>query len=127
MKNSGMEWLKQAEYDLETAEYLFSGGRYLYYSVFMCHLAIEKALKGLYENIIGDFPPKTHNLLYLLKKIEKVPEENMSQFIVTLNQVSITTRYPDTLEKTQEYFTQERTSNILSQTHEVLKWIKKQL
>lgn len=126
MKRSAIEWLKQAEYDLETAEYLFSGGRYVY-SVFMCHLAIEKALKGLYENIIEDFPPKTHNLLYLLKKIEKVPEENMSQFIVTLNQVSITTRYPDTLEKTQEYFTQERTSNILSQTHEVLKWIKKQL
>ena len=126
MKRSAIEWLKQAEYDLETAEYLFSGGRYVY-SVFMCHLAIEKALKGLYENIIEDFPPKTHNLLYLLKKIEKVPEENMSQFIVTLNQVNITTRYPDTLEKTQEYFTQERTSNILSQTHEVLKWIKKQL
>ena len=126
MKRSAIEWLKQAEYDLETAEYLFSGGRYVY-SVFMCHLAIEKALKGLYENIIEDFPPKTHNLLYLLKKIEKVPEENMGQFIVTLNQVSITTRYPDTLEKTQEYFTQEKTSHILSQTHEVLKWIKKQL
>jgi HEPN domain-containing protein len=126
MKRSAIEWLKQAEYDLETAEYLFSGGHHVY-SVFICHLAIEKALKGLYENIIEDFPPKTHNLLYLLKKIEKVPEENMSQFIVTLNQVSITTRYPDTLEKTQEYFTQERTSNILSQTHEVLKWIKKQL
>jgi len=121
-----MEWLKQAEYDLETAEYLFSGGRYLY-SVFMCHLAIEKALKGLYENIFGDFPLKTHNLLYLLKKIGKIPEENISQFIVTLNQVSITTRYPDTLEKTQEYFTQEKTSHILSQTHEVLIWIKKQL
>ena len=85
MKSSAIEWLKQAEYDLETAEYLFSGGRYVY-SVFMCHLAIEKALKGLYENIIGDFPPKTHNLLYLLKKIGKIPEESISQFIVTLNQ-----------------------------------------
>lgn len=126
MKSSGMEWLKQAEYDLETTEYLFSGGRYLY-SVFMCHLAIEKALKGLYEKIIGDFPPKTHNLLYLLKKIDKKPEESISQFIVTLNQVSITTRYPETLEKTQEYFTQEKTSSILSQNHEVLIWIKKQL
>jgi len=50
-----MEWLKQAEYDLETAEYLFSGGRYLY-SVFMCHLAIEKALKGLYEKYYWGFP-----------------------------------------------------------------------
>jgi HEPN domain-containing protein len=83
MKRSAIEWLKQAEYDLETAEYLFSGGHHVY-SVFMCHLAIEKALKGLYENLIGDSLPKTHNLLYLLKKTEKVPEENMSQFSLLL-------------------------------------------
>ena len=70
MKSSGMEWLKQAEYDLETAEYLFSGGRYLY-SVFMCHLAIEKALKGLYEKIIGDFPPKLIICFIYLKKLIK--------------------------------------------------------
>ena len=57
MKRSAIEWLKQAEYDLETAEYLFSGGRYLY-SVFMCHLAIEKALKGLYEKYYWGFPTK---------------------------------------------------------------------
>ncbi len=126
MKRNTLEWLKQAEYDLETAEYLFSGGRYVY-SVFMCHLSIEKALKGLYEIIIGDFPPKTHNLLYLLKKIDKKPEEALTQFIITLNQISITTRYPDTLEKAQEYFNLEKTSHILSQTHEVIIWIKKQL
>jgi HEPN domain-containing protein len=41
------EWFKQADYDLETAETLLKTGRYIY-AVFMCHLSIEKALKGLY-------------------------------------------------------------------------------
>ncbi len=58
------EWLKQAEYDMDTAEYMFKGGRFLY-TVFMCHSSIEKALKGLYSQKLKKVPPKTHNLLYL--------------------------------------------------------------
>jgi HEPN domain-containing protein len=42
-----VEWFKQADYDLETAEAMFITGRYIY-TVFMCHLSIEKELKGLY-------------------------------------------------------------------------------
>ena len=38
------EWLAQDRYDMDTAAYMFRGGRYMY-TVFMCHLAIEKALK----------------------------------------------------------------------------------
>ncbi len=38
------EWLAQADYDIETAELMISGGRH-FYAVFMCHLAVEKALK----------------------------------------------------------------------------------
>jgi HEPN domain-containing protein len=39
------EWLRQADYDIDAAEYMYQGGRYVY-AVFMCHLAIEKALKA---------------------------------------------------------------------------------
>ena len=44
MSNKHEEWLKQADYDMDTAELMFSGGRY-FYAVFMCHLSIEKALE----------------------------------------------------------------------------------
>ncbi len=54
---------------MDTAEYMFQGGRYLYV-VFMCHLSIEKALKGLYFEKLREIPPKVHNLVYLLKKID---------------------------------------------------------
>jgi hypothetical protein len=62
MDKRAAEWLKQADYDMGTAEFMAKGGRY-FYAVFMCHLAIEKALKGLYEQNLHEIPPKTHNLL----------------------------------------------------------------
>ena len=51
------EWLAQARYDMDTAAYMFKGGRYMY-TVFMCHLAIEKALKGMYAEQVGKEPPE---------------------------------------------------------------------
>ena len=47
MEKQTQEWLNQSDYDMDTAEYMHQGGRHIY-AVFMCHLAIEKALKGLY-------------------------------------------------------------------------------
>jgi len=54
------EWLKQADYDMDTADAMHTGGRY-FYAIFMCHLSIEKGLKGLYykglvKKICGRFP-----------------------------------------------------------------------
>ncbi|MFB3895377.1 MAG: HEPN domain-containing protein [bacterium] len=57
------EWFKQAEYDLDTAKVMFNSGRY-FYTIFMCHLSIEKALKGLYAKVFGKDPIKTHDLNY---------------------------------------------------------------
>ena len=51
------EWFKQADYDMETAEFMFKGERY-FYTVFMCHLSIEKALKGLIIQKNKEAPPK---------------------------------------------------------------------
>jgi len=48
MGKDPQEWLRQADYDMATSEYMYTGGRYIY-AVFMCHLALEKALKGIYQ------------------------------------------------------------------------------
>ena len=47
---------------------MFKEDRY-FYAIFMCHLAIEKALKGLYQLKLEQVPPKTHNLIYLLDSL----------------------------------------------------------
>lgn len=67
------EWFKQADYDIKAADVLFDGGKYIY-TIFMCHLSIEKALKGLYQKNLNEVPPKVHNLVYLIEKMGlKIP------------------------------------------------------
>jgi HEPN domain-containing protein len=43
---SSKEWLLQSDYDITTAEAMYESGRY-FYAVFMCHLSLEKCLKGM--------------------------------------------------------------------------------
>lgn len=120
-----MEWLKQADYDIDTAEYMVNGKRF-FYAVFMCHMAVEKALKGLYQQRLSQIPPKTHNLIFLLSEMGVKPPETEGHFIAKLNEANITTRYPENIEILQTVFTQSVTQQILVQTRDVLKWIKKQ-
>lgn len=60
------EWLIQSDYDFNTAKDMFKAGRYIY-TVYMCHLAIEKALKSLVSLATKEAPPRTHNLIQLAK------------------------------------------------------------
>ncbi len=92
----------------------------------MCHLAIEKALKGLYQFKLEQVPPKTHNLVYLLDKIGIMPGERIGKFMVKLNEANIATRYPDNLAALQRNYTEEITDIILKNTREALEWIKQQ-
>jgi len=126
MRDKPQEWLKQADYDMDTAEFMFAGGRY-FYAVFMCHLSIEKASKGLYYKKLKAVPPKTHNLVYLINNIGIKPPEVIGKFIVMLNEAHVATRYPENLEKLQKDYTQAIVKDILSKGKEVLTWIKKQL
>jgi len=118
------EWLKQAEYDLETAMDMFKTGKYIY-TVFMCHLSIEKALKGLYAKKFKKDPPKIHNLNYLCEKVQLNFSEDLQDFIDNLNDLSILTRYPDELERILNDYTSEATKEILEKTKELLLCLKK--
>jgi HEPN domain-containing protein len=106
MSKDHKEWILQAEYDMETADIMFNAGRY-FYAVFMCHLAIEKALKGIFLLKTGEIPPKTHNLIFLLSKTTIKPNEDIGIFITELNEANITTRYPDDLRNMQKEYSKE--------------------
>jgi len=119
------EWLKQAEYDMETADLMFSGSRF-FYAVFMCHLALEKALKGLYKKQFQKMPEKTHNLIFFLEQLQISPPEPVGKFIVRLNEASVATRYPETLAIISKNYSQEIAADIINESREALKWIKQQ-
>ena len=123
MSKDHKEWILQAEYDMETADIMFDAGRY-FYAVFMCHLSIEKALKGIFLLKLGEIPPKTHNLIYLLGKMGVLPDENIRKFIARLNETSVITRYPEDIKDLQKIYTREIVATIIEQSKETLNWIK---
>lgn len=120
------EWLKQSEYDIKTAEAMFVAKRYIYV-VFMCHLSIEKSLKGLYQKKLGKVPPKVHNLLFLIETVGLKLPDNLYEAVFSLNRASIPTRYPEDLKKMQKDYPKRKTETLLVQSKEVLKWLKKEL
>lgn len=116
------EWFKQADYDLGTAEAMFRSRRYIY-SIFMCHLCLEKALKGLLAKR-GVIPPKSHDLVFLLERVEcDIPEQH-ADFLEMLNEVSVPTRYPDELDKLLTQYPRKRTVEIMGRCREVYEWLR---
>ncbi len=93
----------------------------------MCHLSIEKALKGHYQQRLDKIPPKVHNLIFLIEKIGLKLPDDLYDLVFNLNRVSIPTRYPDDLQKMQKDYNKKNTGIILEKSKGVLRWLKEQL
>ncbi len=117
------EWLNQLDYDYETAKIMFDAGRY-FYAVFMCHLSIEKALKGLYLKRIKKAPPKIHTLNYFIEKLDLKCSKEQTDFIDNMDDAGVATRYPETLSLISSKYKKGNTEIILAKTKEALDWIK---
>lgn len=124
MEKEVQNWLDSARYDLETARDMFRSGRYIY-TVFMCHLALEKVLKAKVEEITGEEPPKTHDLEYLMKLAGLSPGEVMEDFILELSNLSVVTRYPRDFHRMLKDFSRDRVELTLSKATEAFQWIQK--
>jgi len=116
-------WVEQAEYDMDAAQLMYDGRCYPY-AVFMCHLAIEKALKGLYQRKLGTTPPRTHNLVYLMARLDLEPGEEQARFVALLSEAHAATRYPQDLEALRGYYTEPVAQEMLSNRRSILAWIK---
>jgi len=119
------EWFFQSDYDLETADQMLQSGRNVY-CIFMCHLSLEKALKGLFVKLLNEFPPKLHDLIYFVNRISLPVEDEQRDFLMSLNRMGIITRYPEDLQNMINLFSKEHTNNILEQTKLIQQWIKQQ-
>ncbi|NSW83933.1 MAG: HEPN domain-containing protein [Syntrophothermus sp.] len=115
------EWLNQSQYDLKTAEAMFKSQRNIY-AVFMCHLALEKALKAVWVKTTGEIAPRTHNLLLLAKGLNLSTDQ--LQFLAEINTANIQTRYPENLEKAIQQYDNQLTSDWIQKSKEVILWIK---
>jgi HEPN domain-containing protein/predicted nucleotidyltransferase len=91
-------WLTHAQYDLDTAEAMFSSSRW-FYVVFMCQQALEKLVKGLYTVYVDDNVPKAHSIKTVFERFEdkltvQVHQE-VRHFFDVLSGYYLGSRYPD--------------------------------
>jgi HEPN domain-containing protein len=119
-------WLDIAQYDLETANTMFNGGRWLYV-VFMCQQAVEKLVKGLYTLYVDDNVPRVHNITAIVEKFEDrlqtpVPQDKYRLFD-NLSAYYLNNRYPDFLSKLSSQINEKESKDILRETKAVFAWL----
>ena len=121
-------WLNIVDDDLDTAEYLFQGGRWLYVA-FMCHQVIEKALKAYWSSINDDDPPYTHSHIKLMEGCGLKDELNEEQlrFIAMMVPMNIEARYPQYKQNVAATLNEKACSYILDQTKQIYQWILQKL
>ena len=119
------EWFFQSDYDLETAQHMLQAGRNIY-CIFMCHLSLEKALKGLFIKRLNQDPPKIHALMYFVNRIQLALSDDNLLFINKIDSLSIPTRYPEDLKAMIALYTPTQTASIYEQTKTVQQWLKQQ-
>ena len=122
MKPHTKHWLEMAEYDLGTAEAMFRSRRYVYV-IFFCHLCLEKALKACVVEFRDEFPPYTHSLSYLLEIGGLEMPDYLSDFVFTISDLNVATRYPKDLKR----FQRAQARDYLARTREVFSWLRQRL
>lgn len=105
---------------------MFVTKRYVYV-IFMCHLAVEKALKAIVVDKTKTVPPKTHDLFFLCKLAEFELPAQHKLIVMHLNETSIPTRYPENIARLVKDYNKTTVQRYLMQTKALLKWLKVQL
>lgn len=123
MRKDTENFIFSSDYDFSTAIYMLETGRYLYV-IFMCHMAIEKVLKAIVAEVTDKVPPRTHNLIYLIKLANINVPQDMFDFIAKINNASVVTRYPEDFKRLIEDYPEDIAKEYLNNTEKVLQWLK---
>ena len=117
-----------AIYDFESAKAMLETKRYLYVG-FMCHQTIEKILKAYFCKYSSETPPYTHNLTKLAKLSSLYEEflDEQKDFLDLLEPLNIEARYPSDKELLLKSLNEQKCSELIKETEELLLWIKAKL
>lgn len=96
-EEEGRRWLEQTEEDLDSARYLFEGGKY-YLVCFMAQQTAEKALKS-YLYFKGEEAVTGHSVEQLCRRAAAFDRhfERLHQSVAVLDGFYVPTRYPNNL------------------------------
>lgn len=116
------EWFRQAGRDLRAAEHLLEGG-FFDHATMIAHLAVEKALKGLYRARFDRNPPITHDLQYLADRTDLTVPDDLRDDLDRLRGESILNLYPDRVFDPQRSFDRAHARERVSAAHALINWI----
>ena len=119
-------WVDTAEHDLRTAEHLFEKGDYAW-CLFIGHLVLEKLLKAVYVRDNQQIPPRTHNLVMLVKATTLVITAEQEQFLYRVNDFNLEARYPDVKQAFYALCTEEFTTTHFIEIKEYSQWLTSQI
>jgi HEPN domain-containing protein len=120
-------WIKSADHDLLSAESLFDSDRFDW-CLFIGNLVIEKALKAHFvKNNNNEYPPKTHDLLFIIRKLNINFTIEQLNLIEIINNFNIEARYPDEKFSFYKQCTREFTFEYFTKIKELYIWLKSQL
>jgi HEPN domain-containing protein len=116
-------WREGAREDWTVARELLERGR-TRHSLFFAHLALEKALKGLFCRATRDLAPRTHNLVRLAEATQLDLEESQLDVFAEMNAFAIEGRYPETLALPPDA---SEVRGYWERAEEVFEWLMNQL
>ncbi len=120
-------WVRIAEKDEDMIQYLMEGKRYVQ-ALFFGHLYLEKIAKALWvKNNLENVPPKTHNLLKIIKDSNLELPIELQAFLIKLNLYQIESRYPEDIDKLYNITNKELTEDYLSKIKIIDKCLKEQM
>jgi HEPN domain-containing protein len=126
MSERSLDWLRQAEKDIEKAKLDLESG-YYEWACFTSQQAGEKAIKSVFQRLHGD--AWGHGAKALL---ENLPYEDSSQLMEDaklLDKFYIPTRYPNGLPEgiPHDYFTRKEAEEAIRAALKIYEWCKSKI
>jgi len=120
-------WILQSLDDWEAVNTLFLGKKNLQ-ALFFAHLVIEKLCKAIWiRDNISNFPPRTHNLNYLLSQTSIILSDPDGELLLSLNRFHLEGRYPEYISQIHRLCSVSFTSDLIDKTNEIRLWLTNQL
>ena len=126
MAERSLDWLRQAEKDLEKAKLDLEWG-YYEWACFTSHQAAEKSLKALFQYLHGE--AWGHGTKALLEALPLDDASKFSEEAKFLDKLYIPTRYPNGLPEgiPHDYFTKKEAEEAVKAASKIYEWCKNKI
>lgn len=118
-------WKASAKDDWESAEALFLAKKYSQ-TLFFCHLALEKLLKGLVYAKTNQPPFPIHNLTKLSQQAKLMLDQKQEELLSEITSWNINARYDDYKLRFYRKASLKFTVKWLNTARELFSWLKNQ-